>query len=177
MNRLPVPLNPGLGAITNQAAPFSTVKLATDPDGDSMTFTVSPTSTQGGTVGLAGSTVTYTPPATFSGTDTFTFTANDGRGGITNGTVTVTVRTGTTVSLNIVFGPTIQTGNFVVRFAAIPGRTYTIEWSDNATGPWTKAMNRTAPATDQGFGVGVFEFSEPTGMASSRFYRTVYPSY
>jgi subtilisin family serine protease len=177
MNRAPVPLNPGLGAIRNQAAAFSTVKLATDPDGDSMTFTVSPASTQGGTLSLASGTVTYTPPAAFSGTDTFTYTANDGRGGVTNGTVTVTVRTGTSVSLNIVFGPVIQGGNFVVRFGAIPGRTYTIEWSDNATGPWTKATNVTAPTTDQGFGIGVFEFSEPTGMASSRFYRTIYPSY
>ena len=67
---------------------------------------------------------------------------------------------------------------FVVRFAGIPGYTYTVEATDDVGSPsWTKQANLTAPLTDQGLGVGIFEFSQSTGAATSRFYRTVYPSY
>jgi hypothetical protein len=175
-NHPPVPFNPALGTVKNQPATMSANKLATDADGHALSYTVSAASSQGGTASLLGGNVTYTPPTDFTGTDTFTYTANDTFGPI-NGTVTVTVASSSGVSLNIVFGPAIVGGNFVVRFAGIPGRTYTIEWSANATGPWAKAVNIAAPTTDTGHGVGVFEFSEPVGGAVSRFYRTVYPSY
>ncbi len=177
VNRTPLAVNPGLGTRTNVAVTFSALKLATDPDEDTLTFGVSSSSAAGGSVSVVNSNVTYTPPSGFTGTDTFTFTANDGRGGITNGTVTVAVRNAIAVSLNVVSGPAIVGSDFVVRFAAIPGRTYTIEWSANPTGPWAKADNRMAPTSNQGFGVGVFEFSEPTGGQTERYYRTVYPSY
>ncbi len=176
-NGRPASLNPGLGTATNRPATLSVVKLATEPDGDSLSFTVSATSANGGTVSLSSGTVTYTPPAGFSGTDTFTYTADDGHGGTTNGTVTVTITTGLAVSLNIVSPPAIVGPNFVVRFAGIPGRTYTIERSATVTGPWTNATNVTAPTSDTGFGIGVFEFSEATGGDTTRFFRTVYPSY
>jgi hypothetical protein len=52
---------------------------------------VSPTSARGGSVVLAGSTVTYTPAQDFFGTDTFTYTLSDGAGGTATGTVTVNV--------------------------------------------------------------------------------------
>ena len=39
----------------------------------------------------ADGTVTYTPAANFTGTDTFTYTVRDGNGGSDDGTVTVTV--------------------------------------------------------------------------------------
>jgi hypothetical protein len=177
VNRAPLAANPGLGTRTNVPVTFSAHKLAADPDEDTITFGVSASSTAGGSVSLLNGAITYTPPAGFAGTDTFTYTADDGRGGTTNGTVTVAVRNAITVSLNIVSGPVVTNGNFVIRFAAIPGRTYTIEWSENATGPWAKADNRTAPTSNLGFGVGVFEFSEATGGEASRFYRTVYPAY
>ncbi|MCA9125425.1 MAG: tandem-95 repeat protein [Planctomycetales bacterium] len=52
---------------------------------------VSASSAAGGTVALAGTTVTYTPPTDFNGTDTFTYTLSDGQGGTATGTVTVSV--------------------------------------------------------------------------------------
>ncbi|MEN0039464.1 MAG: Ig-like domain-containing protein [Cellvibrio sp.] len=63
-----------------------------DPDGDTLTVT-------GVTQGANGSVVIdavtgnpiYTPNAGFTGTDTFTYTIEDGRGGIDTATVTVTV--------------------------------------------------------------------------------------
>jgi hypothetical protein len=142
-----------------------------------LSFSVSATSAQGGTVTLVSGVVTYTPRAGYSGADSFTYTVNDGQGGTTNGAVNVTVAAGNAVSLNIVFGPAIVSGNFVVRFAGIPGRIYTVEHAPSVTGPWTKAINVAAPATDTGFGAGVFQFSESTSTSPSGFYRTVYPSY
>ncbi len=166
----------GLGTLKNHAVTFVTTRLATDPDGDSLSFSASATSTQGGTVSVSGGNLTYVPLMGFSGSDTFTVTTDDGRGGTTNRTVSVTVNSGAAVSLNVVFGPMIQDGDFVVRFAGIPGRTYTIQWSADGS-VWAKKSNLTAPTTNTGFGVGVFEFRETTGGAISRFYRTVYPSY
>lgn len=52
---------------------------------------VSPTSSQGGTVSLSGTTVTYTPRQDFNGVDTFTYTLADSEGGTATGIVTVNV--------------------------------------------------------------------------------------
>ena len=165
-----------LGTRKNQSVTFAASRLASDADGDTLSFSAGATTAQGGTVGIAGGNLTYTPPAGFSGADSFTVTADDSRGGTTNRTVSVTVNTGSTVSLNIVSPPTIQGGNFVVRFAGIPGRTYTIEWSADGV-VWTKKTNLMAPTSNLGFGVGVFEFTDPTGGDTVRLFRTVYPSY
>jgi len=150
----------------------------TDVDGDPLTvIAVSASSAQGGTVSLALGMVTYTPPVDFTGNDTFTYTISDGQGRTAVGTVMATVGSGGTVALNIVFGPVIIGGNFIVSFAGIPGLTYTIEASSNLAGPWTKVANIAAPTTDQGSGIGVFSFTEPVNGNSTRFYRTVYPAY
>ena len=73
----------------------------------------------------------------------------------------------------------MNAGNFVVQFAGIPGTMYTVETNGVASGPgWVKQGNYTAPTDNSaGFGIGVFQVSEPAGGAGSRFYRTVYPSY
>jgi hypothetical protein len=69
-------------------------------------------------------------------------------------------------------------GDFVVRFAGSPGITYTIEYTEDVwPANWQKAANITAPSTDEGLGVGVFEFRDSTAAASHRFYRAVYPAY
>jgi len=81
------------------------------------------------------------------------------------------------VSQNILVGPAVTGSDFVVRFAGIPDLTYTIESASNLNGPWEKAVNVTAPSTDAGLGAGIFEFREPVGTNTARFYRTVYPSY
>ena len=54
-----------------------------------MTFSV--TDPTNGTVALDGDKVTYTPAANFNGTDSFTYTANDGTADSAAGTVSVTV--------------------------------------------------------------------------------------
>jgi hypothetical protein len=78
---------------------------------------------------------------------------------------------------NAVPPPFVQNGDFVARFDGTPGITYTIESSDGLVpANWQKATNMTAPITDLGLGVGVFEFRDSTA-APKKFYRAVYPPY
>src|SRR6266545_3248106 len=50
----------------------------TDPDGNPLTITAVTQGTHG-TVTISGTTMTYTPAATFAGLDSFTYTISDGR--------------------------------------------------------------------------------------------------
>jgi|GEM_PF-1544661 len=65
--------------------------LTRDMDGDPRSYTLSHTDTSlGGTVGISGSTVTYTPPVNVTTkTDYFVYVVTDGRGGVNAGVVTV----------------------------------------------------------------------------------------
>ena len=179
-NQPPIAVDDSLPTPTNTPAIFSVAKLLandSDPDGDIISVvSVSSSSTQSGTVSLASGQVTYSPPTNFFGTDTFTYTIADGQGGSASGSVTVSVGS-VPISLNIVSGPAMSGGNFVVSFTGIPGLTYTIEAASNLSGPWEKVANITAPTTDQGQGVGVFQFTEPANGNATRFYRTIYPAY
>ena len=65
----------------------------TDPDGDPLHIN-SATDPPHGTAVNHGTHVTYIPDAGFVGTDTFDYTAGDGRGGTDTAAVTVTVREG-----------------------------------------------------------------------------------
>jgi autotransporter-associated beta strand protein len=127
----------------------------------------------GGTVLNGDGSVTYTPAPGQTGSDSFTVTVQDGHGSQTIA-VAVTLGWGNGQSPNVVFGPTTDGhGNFVVGFAGIPGTTYTVETNSAVNQPgWSKLKNITAPAN------GVFQITDPMPAdLSSRFYRTVYPSY
>ena len=96
-------------ATTGEDTPVTIDVLAndSDPDGDPLAVSdcESPTP-QGGVVGCASTgPCTYTPPAAFSGTDTFTYTASDGRSG--TGTATVTVEVVTTPPSHVTFLPLV----------------------------------------------------------------------
>lgn len=63
-----------------------------DDDDDALSVTaVTPTASTHGTVALAANVVTYTPDADFNGAASFSYTASDGNGGVTTGTIAVTV--------------------------------------------------------------------------------------
>ena len=61
-----------------------------DPDLDGLTFAIDVQPANGVLSGLAPN-VTYTPNALFSGPDSFTFSVNDGRGGVDQAVVSITV--------------------------------------------------------------------------------------
>jgi hypothetical protein len=82
-------------ASTGSEEPISISVLANDedPDGDSILIT-STSVPSGGSVSISDGTLVYTPDPGFSGTDVFTYTVSDGRGGQDEATVTVGVLTG-----------------------------------------------------------------------------------
>lgn len=64
---------------------------ATDADGDALTFTVETPPSNGTVTLLETGDFIYTPNDDFSGDDSFTYQVDDGNGGMTTGTVTLTV--------------------------------------------------------------------------------------
>ena len=128
--------------------------------------------------GATGSSYTLSPTSVASDNGAqFRVVVTNASGSVTSSVAALTVTEPPPQPPSIVSPPAIVGGSFVVRFGGTPGRTYTIEWSGGPNGPWAKAVNLTAPLTDQGFGVGVFEFSEPVSGVSARFYRALFPSY
>jgi large repetitive protein len=86
----PVAANDAASTNEDTAVTISVLANDSDPDGDPLTVTTA--SAPNGTVVInAGGTITYTPRANFSGTDTITYTISDGQGGTSTATVTVTV--------------------------------------------------------------------------------------
>lgn len=66
------------------------LKICTDPDGDILTVD-SISQPTNGTATINGSDLVYVPERDFSGVDSFTYTVSDGNGGISTGTVTITI--------------------------------------------------------------------------------------
>jgi DNA/RNA endonuclease G (NUC1) len=75
---------------TNEDTAKSFTLAGTDPDGDSLTYSVVAPPAHG-TASVSGSSVTYTPEANFHGADSFTLKANDGTVDSAEATVTLTV--------------------------------------------------------------------------------------
>lgn len=120
-----------------------------DPDsGQTPAITAVTQGTQGGTVTLSESTVTYTADTSFSGTDTFTYTIEDPNGLTDEGTVTVTVTESASSSLSgFVY---IDANNNGVRDdgeIGVPGTRITLTGEDSSG----EAVNRTFITTDAGF--------------------------
>ncbi len=95
---------------TNEDTPVTTGNVLandSDPDGDTLSVSgVESRSAQGGSVVDNGNgTFTYTPPAGFSGSDSFGYTVSDGNGGEARGTVRVTVTEVVPVNNPPVAGP------------------------------------------------------------------------
>lgn len=67
-------------------------ELATDPDGDALTFAAKSTPAHGSLSVSDDGTATYHPASGFSGQDSFRYSVSDGRGGSATATVGVTVR-------------------------------------------------------------------------------------
>ncbi|MBL1146194.1 MAG: tandem-95 repeat protein [Proteobacteria bacterium] len=79
-------------AVTDQDSAVVVDVLANDTDVENDALSVSAANNgSNGTVSFDGTSVTYTPNAGFSGSDSFTYTVSDGNGGFDTATVNVTV--------------------------------------------------------------------------------------
>ena len=87
-NRAPVPLNQTLITALNTVMPITLA--ATDADGDTMTYAVVTAPTHGALSGTAPN-VVYTPTTGYTGLDSFTFKANDGKVDSAVATITIDV--------------------------------------------------------------------------------------
>ena len=76
----------------NIATLINIISNDTDADGDTLTV-YSASATNGTVVIQNDETILYTPTTDYVGTDTISYTINDGRGGSANSTVTVTINT------------------------------------------------------------------------------------
>ncbi len=75
----------------NTAVTVNVLANDTDANGDTLTITSVSPGDQRTVVINGGTNVTYTPNSGYSGPDGFTYTISDGNGGLTTGTVSVTV--------------------------------------------------------------------------------------
>ena len=146
-----------------------------DPDGDLLTVTAAgPASNMGGTVALQPTAILYTPPASFSGIDTFALTLSDGRGGTVNGTVTVTVGPAPAGGgagappTNPPILTMLPGGHVGIRFQGIPGRSYQIQRSTDMV-VWQTIATVTAGPT------GEVSFTDESPPQPSAFYQLALP--
>jgi hypothetical protein len=87
-NRPPVADDQSL--TTPEDTPRSIALTGSDPEGKTLAFAIADEPAQGTLSGTAPA-LTYTPDADFHGSDSFTFTVDDGEGGTDTGTVTIDV--------------------------------------------------------------------------------------
>jgi hypothetical protein len=168
----PTPCDMAAQTLQNQQLTIAAAKLllcASSPMGFPLTLTsVSAISTNGGTVVLAGDALTYSPTPNFIGFDSFAYTINDTWGGTAMCNLLVRVIAGNTASGNML-PPLYTPGGLLVRFAGIPGRTYSVQRAPAVTGSWSTIGTGTVGP----IGIGSFEDANPP--PSGAFYRTAFP--
>jgi VCBS repeat-containing protein len=88
VNHAPTPTTPAQP--TNEDTPKAFTLTANDPDGDPLTFAITSQPTHGKLTGTLPNLV-YTPDKDFDGTDSFTYSVSDNRGGSNSATVQIPV--------------------------------------------------------------------------------------
>ena len=86
------PVTPGLDATTDEDTAVAGTLSATDEEGDSLSFALAGDPAHGDATVNADGSYSYTPHENYNGLDSFTYTVSDGNGGVSTGTVSVTVR-------------------------------------------------------------------------------------
>jgi hypothetical protein len=154
------------------------VRLATllaggsDPQNAALAFiSAGPASAYGGTVAVSGNWLLYTPPPGFTNSDAFSYVIADSQGMQAAGTVSISVPVELGQSQNMVDFEDLGNGSFFIQFQAIPGRAYTIQYSESLQNPvWQTLGTSTADAT------GAIAFTNaPASGSPAGFYRSTYP--
>jgi len=94
VNQPPTANNDAISTSVNTPVTFDPRTNDTDPEGDTLTITAKTNGTNGTVAINSGVSLTYTPAANFSGSDSFTYTISDGNGHTATATVSVTVNSG-----------------------------------------------------------------------------------
>lgn len=172
VNRVPIAQNKGAATTAGQAVGLLLSKLlhgASDPDGDPFTLVnLTPTSTNGGAVTLTSSNIIYAPLPGFVGVDRFSFSLDDGRGGVTPVAVEILVVSGNLPSANQVSLVATPGGGYQIRFAGVPGSTYQVQRSTDLN-TWTTLATVVAPLH------GIIEYEDAAPPQPAAFYRTIAP--
>jgi hypothetical protein len=160
-----------LGTTQNQPVTVEISKLLAndvDLEGRTLAFTSAGlATTQGGSLTVTDTDITYMPRLDFTGYDSFTYSVVNGAGGSALGTVFVFVAPAALPSGNLVGIQMLSNGRATIRFAGIPGLSYAVEASQDLVG-WTRLG--TAPAGPN----GIISLDDPqAGLFNRRFYRTV----
>jgi hypothetical protein len=96
VNDAPVTTNQSATTVTNQALDITLT--STDIESDSITYSIV-SDVSNGSTSLNGAVVTYTPSSDFSGSDSFTFKANDGTDDSNVSTVTINVNSSSIINV------------------------------------------------------------------------------
>lgn len=172
-NHAPSAGNDYLSCSRNTQVMFTVAQLLandSDPDGDPLVLqAISNQTTQGGVVFQNGNSLTYVPPVGFAGDDSFTYSVQDGRGGVSSAVVNVAVAPVGLSSATNLIGITRGPAELEVRWQGISGRSYRVEQTDALTGSWV-AIGGSILADANG--LVQFVDSQPVPQ---RFYRIVTP--
>lgn len=159
-----------VGVVSGSAASFSVTDLLvadSGPEGSSVGILgVDASSARGGTLALAGTNVTYQPPADLGPTDSFSYSILDPFGGTARTFVSFLVSPATSDApvLGLVVLPD---GRRFVRFGGLSRYTYTVQVSEDLI-HWAPVAYST-PRTS-----GPVEIEDPqTGPGPIRYYRTI----
>lgn len=175
INAAPIPAATTLHAWQNAAGTVSAASLlsnSADPDGDALSLTtVSPTGAQGGMVSFISGTITYTPPAGYSGTDNFVYAIVDTFGAAAVGTVTVIVHAGNMPLPSITSITQMLDGTIKLDCSGAAGQSYLIQASTNlASQSWSTLATNVAGTNGWLTFIDLNASNHPT-----RFYRAATP--
>ena len=147
---------------------------ANDPHPNNDPFrlaSVSETSVAGATITMHDGWVFYEPPPGFTNADSFTYAATNSGGASVTMSVTVNPRADFAPPENLRAVHALGNGNRSAEFQGIPGRTYTIQYTENLNAPDWQTLG-----TSQADATGWFEFVDtPPTNSPARFYRSTYP--
>ena len=175
INSLPIATNIVLQRYQDSGAKISVVALLADntgPNSGVLTLiSAGPTSTNGGIVVVSNNWIFYTPLPGFTNSDAFSYVIADSEGVQAVGTVSITVPVDLGQSQNIVAVADLGNGAALIQFQAIPGRTYSVQYTESLQTPvWQTLGASTADAT------GAFGFTNtPAYGLPAGFYRSTYP--
>lgn len=130
-----------------------------------------PNSAQGGVAALGPTAVNYQVPSPqFTGADSFNYFVQNTSGGISMGTVNVTV-----LAPPFPPGPVTVTragSNFAAGYQGVPGLSYAIEFSNDLLTAFAPLLDgQASPVVVTADPNGAFSFSDPTSPNPQRFYR------